>query len=213
MKGKIRTGLAMGLGLVCVLLVVLALGFALYGEPEAAQADGGVSYWFLTTIADGTTAYAGTTQNLGAVYAADYGSVSIQVTSDVSATASVLTITPHFSNDPGRCSAATNWFTATDSYIYNAVTNQIVSSQVNTQTTTVVTNTSTITQEVGYVITSTSTTASPTYGSVALTWTITGDGSAAREVPIFGQCMRIHVAISGSDTYTPTIYARLMDRQ
>lgn len=204
---------AVGLGLVLVAALVMAAGVMARREPPAAQAQG-VTNWLAVVIEDGTDSYTGT-QYLGSPTVGDFGSVQIQVTSDVSSyTTSTLTIVPQFSNDyPARCGDAENWFTGTESIIYTAQTVAIESSQVNTQTTTVVTNTSTITQEVGYVITSTTSTAAPTLGSVTYSFSVTGDGTDGREFPILGRCMRLMVSVTNSDTYTPTIYLRLVDRQ
>lgn len=213
-KRTVRLMGAVGLGLVLIaVLLAGVIGLMPEREPPVAQAQG-VTNWLAVPIEDGTTAYTGT-QYLGSPTVADFGSVQIQVTSDVSSyVTSTVTIVPQFSNDyPARCGSAANWFTGTGSVIYTAQTVAIESSQVNTQTTTVVTNTSTITQEVGYIITSTTSTAAPALGSVTYSFGVTGDGTAGREFPILGRCMRLQVSVTNSDTYTPTIYLRLVDRQ
>lgn len=45
-----------------------------------------------------------------------------------------------------------------------------------------------------------------------LSFSITGDGTAAREISAQGRCLRVNVA-SSSGTFTPTIYVRPLNRQ
>lgn len=198
--------------LVLSVAFVLAVLYAFAPQGEAT-AESGIGYWRRSTIADGTTSYTGT-QQLGGVYVADYGSVQIQLTSAVSDyTTSTVTLTPQFSVDAvDRCSEVTNWFDASAIHLYNAETAEIVSTQVNTTTTTVITNSSTITQEVGYVVTSTTTTATPTLGEATYQFGVTGNGTAGHEVPSVGVCMRVKLSVTNSDTYTPTVIIRAVDR-
>lgn len=128
------------------------------------------------TLANGGTNYT-TDQTLTGVSVAEYGSVQLQATSDVTSTQTV-TVTPQFSNDPAVCTSATNWFTASEYQIFES----------NAATDTLVTD------------------------SESLLLTITGDGTAGREIPVLGRCFRVTLAVS-ANSFTPTIYARALNRQ
>lgn len=142
-----------------------------------AKADGGITKQStIFTLASGGTNYT-SAQNLAGVSVAEYGSVQVQVTSDVTST-QVVTVTPQFSNDPVVCTSATNWFNATEYQIFES----------NAATDTLVTD------------------------SEALLFTITGDGTAGREVSAQGKCFRVNLGIS-ANSFTPTVYVRLLNRQ
>ena len=169
---------------VLALVLVVALAGVLFGAlafyGQQAQADA-VSSWFLTTVVSGGTSYTGT-QYFGEVYAANYGRIQVQVTSDTALTTSTLTIQPQFSNDTTSCSAVSNWFDATEYQIFPIYTTL-------TTTADVLSNRST-----------------------AISYTITGDATAGREFLVQGACMRVKLSVTNSDTYTPIIKARMVNR-
>lgn len=154
------------------LLLLPATGFL----ARADELGGITKQSTIVTMAAGATGYT-SAQNLAGISVAEYGSVQIQLTSDVTST-QVVTLTPQFSNDSAVCASATNWFSAAEYQVFES----------DAATDTLVTD------------------------SETMLFTITGDGTAGREIPALGKCFRVNLGIS-ANTFTPTVQVRLLNRQ
>lgn len=99
---------------VAIAAIAMALILTTFSETVAQSAGGdGVTSWTGIFSLNAAGASYTVTTDLGAVYAADYGSAQIDLTLDVTGSQQV-TLVPQFSNQPVACASVTQWFTATD---------------------------------------------------------------------------------------------------
>jgi hypothetical protein len=139
-------------------------------------------------LLSGTTRY--TTSQVTSLTAntASYGSVQIMLRNVVTGS-QTITVTPQFSLQDVPCASVSQWFTATTYQYYQP-----------------------------YSIATSSTTLTETIGawqatSIAEIFTVVGSNTAAREIGIQGQCMRVHLSFSNpGQAYTPTLVIRALNR-
>lgn len=176
MKRYLKASLAVVLSVLLLLAVLTYVG-GLTNNAEAAS----VSSWFWTSLADGSTSYSAT-QYTPARLSANYASIQVQATNDISATGT-FTLTPQFSLDNSTCSGVSNWFEPKwyDYYVTNGPA-------------------ATVTPNDGIA---------ETNGDIELI--VTNDASEGRTFEVEGTCTRFKM--EGSDTFTPTIKARLLNTQ
>ena len=176
MKRYLKAFPAVLLG-VLLLFVVLTFASGLTNNAEAAS----VSSWYWTSLVDGGISY-DATQYTPARLSANYASIQVQATNDISATGT-FTLTPQFSLDNSTCSGVSNWFEPKWYELY----------ATNGTTTTVLPNSG----------------IAETSGDIELI--VTNDASEGRTFEVEGTCTRFKM--EGSDTFTPTIKARLLNTQ
>lgn len=126
-QNHIRLGLAM-------LTAVLAVVACLFAMQEAAPVEAdAITNYYVRTVADGNTGYINVLADVPygravgvPINAADYGSISWQVSLDITGTNAYTSVTvgvfPFYSNEiPGSCANVTEWFTGTEYFIPSTI--------------------------------------------------------------------------------------------
>ena len=170
--------------------------YVYFGNGREAQAQSIVSYQ-TTTLEDGTTGYTETTYTSGSLVGY-YGLVQIHAVATLTDT-NTITMTPQFSNEPVSCAsinATTGWFDAIEHTPYVATSSVVVASGAETET-----------------VTTTVTSGSLTEGDVTVQLIMASGTVEGREALALGRCFRVKMEAAPGYTFTPTVYARMVNRQ
>lgn len=213
------------IAVVAVLAMLTAVSVAV-NTAAPAQADGSPSGGITgasnaVTVLDGTTAYT-VGVNSDAFEARYYGSMQVMAAVDMTGT-QTITVTPQFSLQNLPCGQVTQWFNATSYVSYQpAAATTVTATEPATATETIATGLEVsgtlVTTTTNWITTTNWFTSSLAPGDLtraALSdlFTLTGSGTAQREVDSGGLCFRASLTWSNSgETYTPTIVVRGVNR-
>ena len=189
--------------LVCVLAALLLVGSVV----EASKPQQAITNWQRATL---QTATANTADWNTSGYDVDgYGSVTFQVTQDVTDTNDIVTYTVYSSLDTVACASVTNWAAAYDTVL---VTTEGVQASRYISYTTYPTGTNPVTTTYTYAdVAAVAGTASRV--RVAQTFSITGDATEQHTFATNGAgCMRLSGALTSGRTVTTTIYIAPIDQ-